>query len=639
MHDKILEGYTNDFANQFGFPDATSADIFGHFANYCVLSKLTAESVDLDEVDVDGSDDTGIDGLAILVDGHVVTTAEDVDFFRDTLHRLDVEFVFVQAKSGSHFSAASIGTFLFGVKAFFDDASTMPANPAVAAARVLKNYIYSLSIHMERSPKCTMAYVCSGEWHDDVTLKARVDAEVEALRRTNLFSTISFAPVDAEKLKQLYRELRNKVVAEVSFEKHTILPAIGGVTEAYLGILPCREYLKLIVGGDGDIQRGLFYDNVRDFQGNNPVNSEIAATVTHPSGSSQFVLLNNGVTIVARSISKVGAKFKLTDYQIVNGCQTSHVLYQNRDKPLDNVNVPVKVIVTDDPDITNSVIRATNRQTEVKPEAFESLSPFHRTLEEFYASFGRDSGNRLYYERRSKQFASLPVKPHDIISLAAQAKAFLAVFLDEPHSTHRYYGELLDANRGRMFGEDHRPYPYYAAAYGVTRVEDLFRLRVLPSHSRRFKYHVVMLMRLAVVGKTMPSLSSKKMDEYCEKFCAVLRDDNRLREAAILSAGQIDGALNAFTGDRTLAPRLRTFTLQLMPTLAARPTGRVKNFNLERGFGFIETQESGDVFVHFTAIKGTAHRYLRAGETVEFDLIKTDRGPQAQNVNLLTASA
>jgi hypothetical protein len=81
-------------------------------------------------------------------------------------------------------------------------------------------------------------------------------------------------------------------------------------------------------------------------------------------------------------------------------------------------------VVTDDPEVTNRVIRATNRQTEVKAEAFESLTAFHRTLEEFYSAFGKDPLKRLYYERRSKQYQSLPISERTIVSLAMQCKAF-----------------------------------------------------------------------------------------------------------------------------------------------------------------------------------------------------------------------
>ena len=437
MKDKILAGYLDDFASQFDFEHLETASCFTHFVNYCMVSRLTSDAYDIVDINVDGQHDTGIDGLAILVDGHVVTSQDDVNFFRDTLGRLDVQFVFIQSKSGAHFSAADIGTFYFGVRSFFDEKIDLPSRDEIKNLRLLKDYIYELSIHMENPPECLLYFATSGEWNDDPNLVARVDSERQLLSDTNLFSEVIFPPIGSDRIKAFYRELRHKIVREVIFEKHTILPNIDGVTEAYLGILPCESYLRLIMDEDGNIQRGLFYDNVRDFQGENTVNKEISATLSDLSVNAQFVLLNNGVTIVAKAINKVGATFRISDYQIVNGCQTSHVLYRCREQINSRVHLPVKLIVTDNAEITNRIIRGTNRQTEVLPEAFESLSPFHRTLEEFYASFGKEENKRLYYERRSKQYASLPVKPRDIVTLALQAQAFLAMFLDEPHSTHR----------------------------------------------------------------------------------------------------------------------------------------------------------------------------------------------------------
>jgi hypothetical protein len=45
--------------------------------------------------------------------------------------------------------------------------------------------------------------------------------------------------------------------------------------------------------------------------------------------------------------------------------------------------------------------------------------------------------------------------------MPAQVKCFVAMFLNDPHSTHRYYGELLDANRSKMFLPSHSPLPYF----------------------------------------------------------------------------------------------------------------------------------------------------------------------------------
>jgi CspA family cold shock protein len=60
--------------------------------------------------------------------------------------------------------------------------------------------------------------------------------------------------------------------------------------------------------------------------------------------------------------------------------------------------------------------------------------------------------------------------------------------------------------------------------------------------------------------------------------------------------------------------------------------GKVKWFNAEKGYGFIEREEGGDVFVHFSAIQGDGFKTLDAGETVEFEIVEGQRGPQAANV-------
>lgn len=60
--------------------------------------------------------------------------------------------------------------------------------------------------------------------------------------------------------------------------------------------------------------------------------------------------------------------------------------------------------------------------------------------------------------------------------------------------------------------------------------------------------------------------------------------------------------------------------------------GKVKWFNKEKGFGFIEQDEGGDVFVHFSAIVQDGFKALVEGESVEFDVIDGPRGPQAANV-------
>ncbi len=60
--------------------------------------------------------------------------------------------------------------------------------------------------------------------------------------------------------------------------------------------------------------------------------------------------------------------------------------------------------------------------------------------------------------------------------------------------------------------------------------------------------------------------------------------------------------------------------------------GKVKWFNSEKGYGFIERTEGEDVFVHFSAIQGDGFKTLDEGQDVEFDVVEGNRGLQAANV-------
>ena len=60
--------------------------------------------------------------------------------------------------------------------------------------------------------------------------------------------------------------------------------------------------------------------------------------------------------------------------------------------------------------------------------------------------------------------------------------------------------------------------------------------------------------------------------------------------------------------------------------------GTVKWFNDSKGYGFISRPAGDDIFVHFSSIEGEGFRTLAEGEEVEFEVLETDRGPQAAKV-------
>jgi CspA family cold shock protein len=69
--------------------------------------------------------------------------------------------------------------------------------------------------------------------------------------------------------------------------------------------------------------------------------------------------------------------------------------------------------------------------------------------------------------------------------------------------------------------------------------------------------------------------------------------------------------------------------------MKAMSEGKVKWFNERKGFGFIEKDDGGDVFVHHSAIQADGFKMLNEGQRVRFDIQQGNKGPAAENVKLL----
>lgn len=672
MNDLVLEGFVSNYADSRGLSELPTPTVFEAFATSSMLRKYhqTDTSGIEDDVLIGGSGDGAMDAIAILVNGRLINSEQDLDFFVETHGMLDVEFAFVQAKTSAKFNAADMGSFIFGVDQFFKSALNMSQNISfndeVQQRIDLTSGIFRQTIKMQKNPKCSLYYVTTGRWTSEPEPSGRVKHGRESLKSTNLFSEVRVIPVDAELLKSTYRELERSVVKEVEFIRTTTFPKIDGVREAYIGLLAGDEFIKLVSTDEGDLNRSLFYDNVRDFQGYNPVNREIEHTLGNDELRNSFPLLNNGITIIARSIKRIADTLQITDFQIVNGCQTTHVIFHNKHMVGSEIFVPVKIVATEDTQVVNEVIKATNRQSAVLPEALESLTPFHRELEDTYRAreSRRDLGERIYYERRSKQYLMEQIPSTNIVSLTAQIKSFIGMFLDEPHSHPRYYGELLKAYEGRIFAPDHRPEPYYASGVSILLVDRWLNSRSAWRDLRQYRYQILMLLRMSISGVKIPQINSNGIASYSLKIVDTLRDPMHGQKEFENAIGKLTDCLDRFggrtrprygIGERNPPHRRREFTQHLKnenldrghvpiprtPTQSIdaisprrrherpneRKRGRIKVFDDAKRYGFIENKGDVDMFVHETQMRGVPYHLRVGGIDVTFVVEESPTNP------------
>ena len=112
----------DEFMNDYNIEVTPESDIFEMFCNYCILSRERSDSEQLDindiyEVTTGGRDDTGLDGIIILVDGKLLNSKEEVDELKKRAS-VRVSLIFVQSKTSDSFVKEDIGYFGDGALSF-----------------------------------------------------------------------------------------------------------------------------------------------------------------------------------------------------------------------------------------------------------------------------------------------------------------------------------------------------------------------------------------------------------------------------------------------------------------------------------------------------------------------------------------
>ena len=164
----------------------------------------------------------------------------------------------------------------------------------------------------------------------------------------------------------------------------------------YTTIVDGNEFYNFITKGNDEMDEKIFEANVRDYQGDKKeVINNIKETLKSPTRSN-FWCMNNGVTILASKIEPKRDTFRLEDYQIINGCQTSYSIWEvlKENKDIKNFELVVKLVETTNDDIALEIIQATNSQIPIDQTSIKSQERIHKTIEEFLKS-GKDN---IYYE-------------------------------------------------------------------------------------------------------------------------------------------------------------------------------------------------------------------------------------------------
>lgn len=554
---KIAEALLGAFRTEQGLAATMSeSDAFEIFSMFLTIGPQIEGSIDATQCVVGEDAQPGVDGLGVVANGVLVSSADEVETLGELNGYLDIDFSIVQAKTSAAFSTATLGELGDFAERIFSEGTIPTDNDKVGVFSDLKDYIYTqVKKFKKRNPVLSLYYVSTGQVPKG---DANFDAKEALIKRrmlaTGLFSEVRIILVGTTELQRRYHQMGNSVTREIDFRRRVALPEIPGVTQAFVGVVPGTEFRKLLESDSGSILSSIFYDNVRDWQGLNEVNSGMLDTLKSEAGRSRFVLMNNGVTVIAKRIQQTGDKVVLEDYQIVNGCQTSNVVWQARASLDDATLVPLRLVATEDDAVVADIISATNSQTAVSREQLLAVTDFQKGIESYFISH---SGNPLFYERRSRQYSDKAVEKARVVTPIGLVKAFASVLLDEPHKTARDFASVLKKVPAEIFNEKHKYDPYYLSYLMYYWVEQLIRKGKIDRNLRSARYQLIYVARMLNEPEAPPNLGSNKIVKYVGKMLPRFRDIQSADKA-------FKGAVNVVSTQLAMSgkedPRTSAFT-------------------------------------------------------------------------------
>ena len=523
--DVLIQGLVKEFQDVHSLTELSQSEAFEAFAAYCVLNSFFEDPFNPDEHRTGGGNDLGIDAFGILVNGELLRDAAEVRAKIEDVRRAEIHIVVIQAKTSSGFETKVISDLAENLSHIVGS-GPLPyqASADVENIRACLRAVYENIGKLSGSlPKLDVSYVTTGDQVADMVAQKLRSAQ-DLLAKLDRFDSVEFRCVTSKELRALYRRATTKATAAFPMPKKVFLPKIPGVEQSVMGLLSAQDLVQNILGDEtGRLRKALFHENVRDFLSYNDVNLEICATLQDRTRRERFAVLNNGITIVTRGLTVVGDEIHIDDFQIVNGCQTCHVLFEQREHLTDAVHVSVRIVHSQDEDLIDGIVAATNRQTVVTAEDLTARDEFHRLLEDYFLH-GREKKDRLYYERRSRQYNDRKdIEKTRVISRAQLTRAYLAMFLEEP-ARLGHYKALLAARGKELFVEGQPPILYYAAATTSYRLEWLIRNRRIPTKYSPARYHLLAAVKLRLVGSGAVPRSPRVAERECEKILEVVRD-------------------------------------------------------------------------------------------------------------------
>lgn len=658
---KLIDIYRKEHSGE----DGRDGVVFERMLTQAIIENDSPNSINndeslLDAICVDDYYDSGIDGVCIRVNGHIVTNRDFLNFIVSSDKGIrSAEIILIQSKCKDKFELKEISVFIMGIQNFLERVSSRKLNSKVQAWFDIKNDILERTqdwtelSHIDVRPFYAAA---NATW----TNSSEILGSFETLRRAaerlenGIYRIEPPVFIDENRLQKITLNDTETLSAKIALNG-TPLQLSGD--ESVMGcaaIINAAELLKILVDETtGNLKRGLFEENVRDYQGNTNVNLSIKDTIQNAPES--FILRNNGITILANRLEYPNLEsVRITNPQIVNGCQTCSVIFYAHKEGLDisKVKVFARIISTNDSETINSIVSANNNQNMVHDMINEITKEYHKKLEVFFRNFEDTSEQRhVYYERRSKSLAGENICAYQKCSFKTLLQSAVAVWFDAPFDAMASEYQLLPQYKDKVFSDNHSEICYYASASLYSAFERLIYQGKLDSKFRSAKAFACNLVKRGLCPQGVGINDAQGAEGLAKSILSLCRRDEEL-EAAFDSAlavyeraGELFAGQNKGKrmGDYLSSQKIMSYLREAKRELGGRAddregekkaaetySGRVLRTGRDRygrWFMFI-ARGSDSVFAHENFSPDVSFASLQTGQSVVYELGKDDFGKE-----------
>lgn len=491
--------------NQFASLDT----FFELFSAGQILKDYAFSNEEIESGLTGGGNDGGCDTAYVLLNNEIITS--------DQIESLDcpkgssLQFIIIQSKNTLGFGEDAImkwKTISDNLLEMSNDINQYKERYSEGIRDVFVLFRDAMTKLITKQLKVSFKYyyVTLGiEVHPNVL--AQADELKDIVRKKYPSATISVQFVTADELMLLYNSEPDVNITITLADQAITL----GKQNEYVTLINIANYYKFITDSSGNLLKGIFESNVRDYQGNNSVNSCIANTLKNKNAE-DFGWLNNGITILSDKITPITSKqLSIDNPEIVNGLQTSTEIYnyfsENKDKlDSENRNVLVRFIVPDTEEVRDDIIFATNNQTNIPKSSLRVTDAIHLQIEMFCKTRG------LYYDRRKNYYKNLKKKATDIISVSFLAQCLITLLLRKPDFARARPSTLLTDDRtyNQLYAENGNLLVYYNVGKLGKKVQG--NLRKTPDWTSSEKNDVLFYVLYGVVIKLLGKTDIKPVD-------------------------------------------------------------------------------------------------------------------------------